>query len=124
MIGAGQAIRAADFAQIAERGAIARQQKMIAVVDGHADESVVIGPAAAAGESGRLVNNDMLAAASELDRRGQAGEAGTDNVHNTRHGEIAQKKLRSTIRRNFALGRRTRWRGGLKPRAIKPLRIR
>ena len=49
----------ADAAQIVERGVIARQQKMIAVVDRHADRGVVIGAAAAAGECGRLVHDDV-----------------------------------------------------------------
>ena len=54
-----QAISAPMLAQIVERGVIAGQQQMIAVVDGHADRGVVIGTAAAAGKSGRLVHDDV-----------------------------------------------------------------
>ena len=47
---AGQAVASAPIAaQIAERGVVAGQQEMIAVVDRHAERGVVIGAAAAAG---------------------------------------------------------------------------
>ena len=48
---ADQPVRGADVAQISERGVVARQQEVIAVVDRHADRGVVIGAAAAAGET-------------------------------------------------------------------------
>ena len=70
----------ADVAQIVERGVIARQQKMIAVVDGHAERGVVIGTAAAAGERGCFVHNHALAARRQLKRGGQSGKAGADDV--------------------------------------------
>ncbi len=125
MIRPGQAIGAADLAQIIERCAIARQQQMIAVVDRHAERSVVIGAAAAAGEGRRLVHDDPLAAPRELDRGRQAGETGTDNVHRARHLKNRIKRnCGATMKRNFAFGRRTRGRGGAKPRAISPLRMR
>ncbi len=52
-------------AQIVERGMVARQQKMIAVVDGHADGRVVIRAATAAGKSGGLMDDDLRAARRE-----------------------------------------------------------
>ena len=71
----------ADAAQIVERRAIAGQQQVIAVVDRHAERSIVIGPAAAAGEGGRLVHDHASAARGKPQRRGQAGKAGADDVN-------------------------------------------
>ena len=59
-----QLLLGADAAQIVERGAIAGQQQMIAVVDRHADRCVVIGAAAAAGEGGGLVHDDRCGRAT------------------------------------------------------------
>ena len=61
-----QMLDRADTAQIIERGVIAGQQKMIAIVDGHADRRVVIGAAAPADERGRLVHDHGLALRGEL----------------------------------------------------------
>ena len=58
----GQPVLGADAAQIVERGVVAGEQQVIAVVDGHADRGVVVGAAAPAGESGRLVHDDLRAA--------------------------------------------------------------
>ena len=80
-----QPIRGADAAQIVQRGAIAREQKVIAVVDRHADRRVVIGTAAAAGERRGLVHDEAPTARGKLERGRQAGEAGTDNVHRCSH---------------------------------------
>jgi hypothetical protein len=60
-------MRGADAAQIIERGAVAGEQKVIAVVDRHADRGVVIGAAAAAGERRRLVHDDTPAARGKLE---------------------------------------------------------
>ena len=98
---------------------IAGQQKMIAVVDRHADRGVVIGAAAAAGEGGRLMDHDGAALRGEPHGRGKAGEAGADNVCRSSH----HTRLRNTIRRIFDLGKRTGARGGAKPRAISRCRI-
>ena len=59
-----QPVRGADVAQISQRGVIAGKQKMIAVVDGHADRGIVIGAAAAAGKGRGLVHDDAAAALS------------------------------------------------------------
>jgi hypothetical protein len=83
-----QPVRGADVAQISERGVVAGEQKMIAVVDGHADGGIVIGAAAAAGKTRRLVHNDAAAALRQLQRRRQAGQAGADDVHGSSHREF------------------------------------
>ena len=57
-----QPVLGADAAHIVERGVVAGEQQVIAVVDGHADRGVVVGAAAPAGESGRLVHYDLRAA--------------------------------------------------------------
>ena len=75
----------ADAVQIIQRRAIARKQEMVAVVDRHADRSIVIGAAAAAGECGRLVHGDGSAARRQPHGGGQAGKAGADNVDRSAH---------------------------------------
>ena len=85
---ADQPVRGADVAQIGERGAVARKQKVIAVVDRHADRGVVIGTAAAAGKSRGLVHDDAAPALRELQRSGQAGKAGADDVDGSIHREF------------------------------------
>jgi hypothetical protein len=75
----------ADASQIVERGAIAGQQKVIAVVDRHTDRSVVIGAAAAADERGRLVHDHLSAERREPHGGGKASEAGADDMDRGRH---------------------------------------
>ena len=104
----------ADAAQISERGVIAGQQQMVAVVDRHADRRIVIRTAAAAGEGGRLVHHDGAALRREPHRGGKAGEAGADDVSCSAH----HTRLRKTMRMSFAFGSFTGARGGTKPRAI------
>ena len=82
---ADQPIRGADVAQIIERGVIARQQEVIAVVDRHAERGIVIGAAAAAGERRGLVHDDAVAARGQLQRGGQSGKAGADDVDGSVH---------------------------------------
>ena len=84
-----QAILRADRACIGERRAIARQQQVIAIIDRHADAVVVVGAAAAARDSGRLMHDNGMAARRELDRGGQAGKAGAYDVDRARHQAIA-----------------------------------
>ena len=98
---------------------IARQQEVIAVVDCHADRRVVIGTAAAAGKSGRLVHEDVPALRREPHRRGQAGETGADDMNRSAH----HTRLRNTMKMSLARGRRTRARGGPKPRATSVSRM-
>ena len=75
-----QPIRGADVAQVSERGVVAGKQKVIAVVDGHADRGIVIGAAAAARERRGLVHDDAAAALRQLQRSRQSGKAGADDV--------------------------------------------
>ena len=80
-----QPVRSADVAQICQRGVVARQQKMIAVVDGHADRGIVIGAAAAARKGRGLVHDDATAALRQLQHGGQTGKAGADDVDGSIH---------------------------------------
>ena len=114
-----QAPLRAEAAQIAERGVIAGQQQMIAVVDRHVDCGVVIGAAAAAGEGGRLVDHDGAALRGEPHGRGKAGEAGADDVSRSGH----HTRLRSTMRSSLAFGSFTGARGATKPRATSISRM-
>ena len=88
MVRTNQPVRGADIAQISERGVVARKQEVIAVVDGHADSGVVIGAAAAAGKSRGLVHDDAAAALRQLERSGQPGKAGADDVDGSIHREF------------------------------------
>lgn len=86
--GTGQPMFGADAAQIFERRAIAREDQVIAVVDHHAERSVVIGPAAAAGERGCLVQHDASAASGKPHRRGKAGKSGADDMNRRSHWQV------------------------------------
>ena len=77
--------RRADRREIGERGVIARQQQVIAVVDHHAELRIVIGAAAPARLSRRLVHDDALAPLAQPNRGGEAGESGADDVDGARH---------------------------------------
>ena len=61
--------------------AIARQQQMIAVVDGEIGRAVEIGAAAATGLLGRLVHGNLPAAIGEPYSGREAGNSGADNVN-------------------------------------------
>ena len=70
----------ADRVEIGERGAVAGQQQMVAVVDRHAERLVEIGAAAAAGLARGLVHHDVEGPAGERGRRGKPGEPGADHM--------------------------------------------
>ena len=55
-------MNAADRAHVFERGVIARQQQMVAVVDHHVERGIVKGAAAAARLIGRFMHDDAVAA--------------------------------------------------------------
>ena len=59
---------------------IARQQQMIAVVDGEIGRGVEIGAAAAAGLLRRLVDVHLAAGIAQPHGRGKAGNSGADDV--------------------------------------------
>src|SRR5215472_5706315 len=109
----------ADVAQISERDAIAGEQQVIAVVDLHAERGIVVGTAAAAGKGRGFVYDDALAVPGKLERSGQASKSGADDVDGSQH----QRRLQSTRKSNFARDRRTRRRGGAKPRASSASRM-
>ena len=71
--------------QIAERRVIAREQQMIAIVDGDAELRVLVGAAAPARLPGLLVHDHALAAFGEANRGGKAGKPGTDDMDRARH---------------------------------------
>src|SRR5262245_9210424 len=85
----GQAILRSDRVRVGERRAIARQQQVIAIVDRHADAVVVVGAAAATGETGGLVHDDHLTARRELDSGSKAGKPGAYDVDDPWHQAIA-----------------------------------
>ncbi len=95
------------LAQIIERGAIAGQHQMIAVVDRHAERGVVIGAAAPAGLR-RPRARRRCRARPASDRGGKPGQAGADNVDGAAHRKQAlQNRLRSTINSSLRCGSRT-----------------
>jgi hypothetical protein len=88
---------------------------VIAVVDGHADRRVVIGAAAAAGESGGLMHQDTATLPGELYRRGQTGETRANDMNGAVHYSMipksgcrfpacAKPRQGSTIRLNASAG--------------------
>ena len=79
----------ADRIEVRQRSAVARQQKMIAVVDRHADGEVVVGAAAPAGLRGGLIDMNMNAAPDQPDGSGKAGQPGADDVDGARHHTMA-----------------------------------
>jgi hypothetical protein len=54
---------------------------MIAVVDGESERRLEIGPAASTRVARQLVHDDIAPGARELDRSGETGETGADNMH-------------------------------------------
>ena len=67
-----QLVRSPDVAQEAERRPVAREQQMIAVVDGHAERGIVIGAAAPARKRGGFVHHHLPAALLEARPRRRA----------------------------------------------------
>jgi S-adenosylmethionine synthetase len=78
-----------DRIEIGQRGMVARQQQVVAVVDRHADGEVVIGAAAPAGLAGRLINVDAYAALDQLHGSGKAGKPSADDMDRARHHTMA-----------------------------------
>ncbi|MET3364226.1 hypothetical protein ABIF60_005621 [Bradyrhizobium japonicum] len=77
---ADEAGLAADRTRIGARMAVARQQQMIAVVDGEIGGAVEIGTATAAGLLRRLVHSDLEAGIGDPHGGGEAGNSGTDDM--------------------------------------------
>ena len=75
----------ADRSRIGQRVAVARQQQMIAVVDGEVGRGVEIGAAAAAGLLRRLVDMHLVIRVGQPDGGGEAGNSGADDVDGFLH---------------------------------------
>ncbi|MGY4336233.1 hypothetical protein ACVWW3_001139 [Bradyrhizobium sp. LM2.9] len=75
-----QARLGADRSRIGARMAVARQQQMIAIVDGEIGGAVEIRTAAAAGVVRRLVHGDLEAGIGEPHGSGKAGNSGADDM--------------------------------------------
>ncbi len=80
LVRSGQAIGGADALQIVLHSAVARQNKVIAVVDGHAELGVEIGAAAAAGLGGGLGQDHPLAAGGQDGGGRQPGQPGAHHM--------------------------------------------
>ena len=78
--GAAQTVRRPDPAEIVERGVVAGQQEMVAVVDDEAQSRVEEGPAASSRRLRRLVHDRFNAGLGEAHRRAQAGDARADDM--------------------------------------------
>ena len=91
-IGPGQSSFGTDVAQVAIDRPVARQDEMIAVVDRHVEQAIVIGAAPAAGLPGRFGEDDAFATARHGDRRRQAGQAAADDMNG--HPNTLQRATR------------------------------
>ena len=118
--GTGESAGGADGIEIGQRGAIAGEQEMIAVVDHDAQCRVMIRPATSSGLAGALVHDDPPPALGETHRRSEAGQTGADDVDRSRH---QTKALRRMIHDSRTRGRRIGRRGGDHPRATRRARI-
>src|SRR5919204_91981 len=93
---------------------------MVAVIDDHVEQRVMVGPAAASGYAGRLVHDHTAAAPRQPHGGGKPGEPRADDVNRPRH---QMKAYRMMIHNNRARGRRIGRRGGDQPRATRLSRI-
>src|SRR3954454_23060311 len=99
---------------------IARQQQMIAVVDGEIGGGVEIGTTAAPGILRRLVDLHVEAGIAEPHGCGKAGDSGADDVNGFGHQMIAYRNRMASL---VSLVTRTGSRGTAKPRASSKSRI-
>ena len=93
---------------------------MVAVIDLHVDDGIVIGAAASAGEFRRLVDHHALTFGGQLDGGGKAGETGADDVDRAGHQPIPWR-ISAPTRRSLLVF--TGVRGGAQPRARRRVRI-
>ncbi len=75
----------ADRARVSPRVPIARQQQMVAIIDGQVGGRVEIGAAAAAGLLGRLVELHGEAGIGQPHGGREAGNSGADDMDDGRH---------------------------------------
>ena len=64
---------------------IAREQKLIAVVDHHIEQRVMVGPAAPSGPPGDLVHDDACPASRKTHRGSEPGKSRANDVDRARH---------------------------------------
>ena len=64
---------------------IAREQKVIAVVDHHVEHGIVVGAATPPGLTGGLVHHHAGSRRGEAYRGGEPGKSRTDHVNRARH---------------------------------------
>ena len=119
LVGTGERVgRRADGLEEAQRVGIAGEQQVVAVVEGQAQGRVVVGAAAPARLLGGLVQNHPGPGLGQGDGRGQAGQAGTDDVDDTHQ----IRPWRRTTPSRASLPGFTRARGIAQPRAITAFR--
>ena len=77
-----------DAVEIVERLAIARQKKMVAVVDDEAEGGIEIGPAAAAREGRRFIHDDPAPGIDEAHSGAEPRDPGADDMDGPAAHEI------------------------------------
>ena len=107
-----QGLARPDPTEIVERRVIARQQQMIAVVDGDAKRRVEIGSATSAGERRSLMHDDLAPRFDKAHRGAQARDSGADDMDGASAHRIPYRRSAPMRRSRLALARR---RGGAKP---------
>jgi hypothetical protein len=80
-------IEAADRLRIGQRGAVAGEEQVVAVIDRKIERGIVIGPAAPAGGLRGLVHYDPLARCHEPHRGSEPGQARADDVDRAGHAK-------------------------------------
>ena len=76
-----QLVLTADRPQECECRIVGRQQQMIAVVESRAQSGLEIGPAAAAGMTRELVDDDLASGTGKPYRGGESGQTGAHDMH-------------------------------------------
>lgn len=110
----------ANLARIGQHVMIARQQQMIAVVDGQIGCAVEIRAAAAADLLRRLVHMHDVTSICQTHASRQPGDTGTEDMNRSRHQITA---YRARIINFAAVLRRTGSRGSANPRATSRSRM-
>ncbi len=100
---------------------VAREHKVIAVVDHHVQRRVVVRAATSSGLAGGLVQHDPFPARRKTNRGGEPGKSRSNDVDRARHQIKAWRMMiHSSRERGRWIGRR----GCDQPRATRLSRIR
>jgi hypothetical protein len=70
----------ANGRKIGKRSVIGGKKKMIAVIDHHIEDRIVIRTAASSGVASRLVQDDIRSAPAKAHRSGEPSKPGADHV--------------------------------------------